>query len=643
MTNTATSQANSGRALALARRKALSGSGKAALGAKAAAATVSAPMKPAAPVKKPVVARAASANSGRAASLARRRAMSSSGKKGIVSKDRTRGDSQPITPQNTSETTPATAETQTEAACPCQTESLKAAPSLAQQTRAANPELNGRALARALREQKSRTGSRGQQKSRPTGRTRPTPNPDAGPARDAAWKVGAGKTSHGQTITGTMVGRKDIVTGDEASTCRDITGAEYMGADTYQAFCQTSPKQSFNRVGSSETGLGNSITGNQVGRSSRVTGDEPGSCITVTGSEYIGAGQAKAFCGNSSARQSLLQSSLKQHNSKRLTGDSVGRSSRVTGDETGADRELTGTQYERGSVDEVSAITGESDTFAGGTVTGTMMGRAQQITGDEPGTCKAVTGTPYASIDQYGDFCEAGELGEAADRMMKNPARAGAPMTGLQPSVGGIMTGDSRGACGTVSGTPYLGRDQLQHSFPEYAADNAEQEAMVADLAPGDFSIKSPARVAQQEAAAGLAVTGSSYQRGTISGSFGKGTDMVTGTEDAHFYRKPSLPVSNHKPDTINQRPVSRITGEGIDAGAKITGDDWDRGNHVTGTEGTSAVKRNQTKRGASSGSMAMTRTGRSTEKQLPPSPVTGGSGNTERGALVTYSGGARG
>jgi hypothetical protein len=40
---------------------------------------------------------------------------------------------------------------------------------------------------------------------------------------------------------------------------------------------------------------------------------------------------------------------------------------------------------------------------------------------------------------------------------------------------------------------------------------------------------------------------------------------------------------------------------------------------------------------------MAMKNVNRNEDMPLPVSPVTGGSGNTDRGALITYSGGARG
>jgi hypothetical protein len=88
--------------------------------------------------------------------------------------------------------------------------------------------------------------------------------------------------------------------------------------------------------------------------------------------------------------------------------------------------------------------------------------------------------------------------------------------------------------------------------------------------------------------------------------------------------------------------PAPRITGEGQSAGSKITGDDWERGNRVTGTEGTSARRRNPTRPGPMS-AMPPIEVKRNEDKPLPVSQVTGSTGSTERGALITYSGGARG
>jgi hypothetical protein len=573
-----------------------------------------------------------------------------------------------------------------------------------QAARATNPDLSGRELARALREQRSRRGGAGQKKSEPCGRKRPPRSaPDA--AQDAPWKVGASETTHGQTVTGTMVGRSPAVSGDEASTCRNVTGTEYMGADIFRDFCQSEPGKGVRRVGVSPTVRGNSVTGNEVGRSTRVTGDEPGTCKRVTGTEYLGADQSERFCGVSSEASPIRVTRSETRKGKSVTGNNVGRSGRVTGDEVGAQRELTGTQYmqlgdgsapakvghsatlrgggvtgtmvgrrERMTGDEAGScrdITGDdyigqeqyqqfcgtapapkdrkvgvSRTHLGESVTGTMTGRSGRVTGDEPGSCKAITGTPYAGSEQYRSFCEPDQAQLAEARMRRSQRTAGAVMTGRQPAVGGKMTGDARGACEAVSGTPYVGADQMGAACPAVAAEPGSPDfpQALGGTPWGQFSVIPPmhaAEVPQQVSG----VTGSHYEQGQITGPFGMASGKVTGTEEARFGQGGSnrreLPI---EAPTVDGRVKSRITGEGIDAGQKITGDDWDRGDHVTGTEGTSAMVRNQTRRGGPMSALSVRSSGvRNEDLPDPVSKVTGGSGNTEKGALVTYSGGARG
>ena len=85
---------------------------------------------------------------------------------------------------------------------------------------------------------------------------------------------------------------------------------------------------------------------------------------------------------------------------------------------------------------------------------------------------------------------------------------------------------------------------------------------------------------------------------------------------------------------------VLRVTGEGISA--RITGDDWDRGEHVTGTEGASAQRRNPSRPGPMS-AMPSLKHQRNESIPWPVSKVTGSSGSTDKGSLITVSGGARG
>jgi hypothetical protein len=221
----------------------------------------------------------------------------------------------------------------------------------------------------------------------------------------------------------------------------------------------------------------------------------------------------------------------------------------------------------------------------------------------------------------------------------------GSAMTGQQPGIEGKMTGAEKGACETVSGTPYVGSDQAAAACPAVAAEpGAPDFPQPIGGAPWKkFSVEPPAHAADQ-AAASSAVTGSQYEHGRITGPFGMADGKVTGTEQARFGHGASR--ADEVPAAVEQhtdgRIKSRITGEGQDAGSKVTGDDWDRGDRVTGTEGASATVRNQSRRGAPMGAMGA-RAATPAEAPAPVSRVTGSSGNTETGSLVTYSGGARG
>ena len=761
MTQRGNAQGLSGRQLALARRRAMSGSGKAALTAAASAGAAPRPSK----VQEPTTAATPRASSaarpsagagGRAASLARRKAMSTRGKVAVSSTDRVRNAEQAAAANAVKPSEQASTAKAGDCGCGCKGERRgnEASPgtvarsngrskvrsakrpaavanpgrsaslarrraqstrgkagmsasgmTAAQTARATNPDLSGRELARVLRDQRSRRGSAGQKKSEPTGRQRPARNKPAAAAQDAPWKVGASETTHGQTVTGTMVGRSHSVTGDEPSTCRPVTGTEYMGADIFREFCQAEPGKGTLRVGVSPTARGNAVTGNEVGRSRHVTGDEPGTCKRVTGTEYLGADQAEAFCGTRSEAGPAKGSRSETRKGKGVTGNNVGRSDRVTGDEAGAQRQLTGTQYmqlgdgkapakvghsttlrggsvtgttvgrrERMTGDEAGScrnVTGDdyvgqeqfrgfcpatpapkdqkvgvSQTFGGKPVSGTMTGRSQRVTGDEPGTCKSITGTPYAGAEQYRNHCEPDNYYGADARMRPSKRRSGAVMSGLQPSVGGKTTGDSKGACETVSGTPYVGADQVATACPATAAEPGSPDfpQPMGDTPWGQFSVMSPMHASEApQAVAG--VTGSRFESGQITGPFGLATGKVTGTEDARFGRadnKASEPPA--EAPMVDGRVKSRVTGEGISAGLKITGDDWDRGDRVTGTEGMSATVRNQTRRGGPVQAMAARLAGaRDDDVPEPVSKVTGGSGNTDKGALITYSGGARG
>ena len=191
-----------------------------------------------------------------------------------------------------------------------------------------------------------------------------------------------------------------------------------------------------------------------------------------------------------------------------------------------------------------------------------------------------------------------------------------------------------------------MGADQHAQACPASPAEpgSPDYPQPLAVTPWGRFSVEAPSH-ASQTSQTHSAVTGTQYEQGQITGPFGKASGKVTGTEEARFGQgngaaAPAMPVAS---EMVDGRVKSRITGEGMDA-VHITGDDWDRGDVVTGTEGTSAMRRNLTRRGQTT-ALAMQQQVIKRNEELPPptSKVTGGSGNTDKGALITYSGGARG
>jgi hypothetical protein len=218
-------------------------------------------------------------------------------------------------------------------------------------------------------------------------------------------------------------------------------------------------------------------------------------------------------------------------------------------------------------------------------------------------------------------------------------------MTGQQPGVGGVMTGDAKGACESVTGTPYVGSDQFAEVCAATPATTSSSDfpQSTGDIQLGEFSVSQPSGGAAQSAGS-TGVTGNRYEtRRDITGPFGMAGGKVTGTEEARFGQEAQS--EDQRPIEVEEyegRVKSRITGEGQDTGLKITGDDWERNEQVTGTEGRSATRRNPTIR-MSMAPATQVEKKRNEEVPVPNSKVTGGSGNTDKGSLITYSGGARG
>src|SRR5512139_55770 len=650
--------------------------------------------------------------SGREAAIARRQALSLHGKSALKAGQTAapRSATEARMAARTSTPTPPPAAASTAAAsCGCQhSETFSAR---VEEARPATPvELAPISTVRKRRIEQSLKGRGDAPPCRPCGRIKPEPP-----------KVEIGTTLGGSTVTGNQVERTTHVTGNEAGTCRTVTGTEYVGAEQFGEFCGTLPEPAPAKVGLTSTSRGRRVTGTEVGRSTRVTGDETGTCKRVTGTEYLAAEQSGEFCGtvpeprpekavtgmtagrnavsgsdlartvkvtggesgsgrhisgsayvDASARPSVEGDGPKKVETRRtsagatVSGTLPGRSSKLSGDEPGACARVTGSDYIdaeefvsfcRTAPYQSPAKVGVSRTLKGLDVSGTQVGRSAQVTGDEHGACKPVTGTSYIGADQYAEFCAARTAAEAINRARLGPS---ADLTGTQPGPDDRMSGNERGTCQEVSGTPYLaesqaaaacGRPSMAQAYRSRGQEGSQAPAAITGNAmdagqggnrTGDFSVMSPARAAQSSEA--RRITGSAYGiGGRITGPLARATGLVSGTPEFRYRDETGAVLVQAAPQPAAEAAPDRITGAGGER--HITGDAWDRGNRVTGTEGP-ASRRNPTLRGDPRGNGMSARAFRDVETPAPAptaSRITGSSGNSSAGAAITVSGGARG
>ncbi|XXG30925.1 MAG: CsoS2 family carboxysome shell protein [Ferrovum myxofaciens] len=513
--------------------------------------------------------------------------------------------------------------------------------------------LSGRAAARARREEMCVNGRGNDPACRPSGRVRSPAVP---------VKVEIGTTLSGNLVTGTQVERSSKVTGVESGSCRGITGTEYIGAEQYGKLCASVPPAPPAKVSVSNTSRNQRVSGVELGRSARVTGDEHGACKAVTGTEYLGAEQFESFCATKPVSTPAKVGVAITRAGLNVSGTEVGRSVKVTGDESGAcNSKLTGSQYAQdlsvsmcqgsGVPHKVSVMSTVRDQ----PISGTMMEHNPKVTGDEYGGCQPISGTEYMGPDQYTAFCDADRQAASRALMASRGARAGIALSGTLVESGGRMTGAERGESQVLSGTPYSGPYQRVsqrgiNSNPHpltFGPANVSYEAESAPQAvteQSSFSIATPARKAQDSRLS--RITGNiSGAQGRITGPVNLAAGLVSGTPEFR-YRDDAYGVAliAMEQPQVPEAQRSRLTGDGREGGFAITGAGWRRNESITGTEGTSATRRNPTLRG-NQRSMAMQVPAIKDREhlQVPPSKVTGSSGNAATGSTITYSGGARG
>lgn len=483
-------------------------------------------------------------------------------------------------------------------------------------------------------------------------------------------KVGSGSTTHNQRVSGTQVGRSVQVTGDEHGACTNVTGDEYLNTEQFASFCNTTPAAGPVKVSASGTQRGQRVSGTEVGRSLKVTGDEPGACLKLTGSQYYQPDPSGSVCQGSGVPHKV--SVMRTAHERPVTGTDVAANSKITGSEYGACKSVTGTeyagleQYQACNRDPVATPQKVSvmRTWRNLPVSGTAVEHNPKVSGDEYGACQPISGTNYIGPDQYAEICATDRITASRERVSTPHGAAGAGMTGVGQEAAYKVTGSARDVTQRVSGSPYS--DDAQYAAPASEATrphpltrgpavrnnggvpNSSAEQQVRETparVKGNFSVVSPARQAQTSELNRITGTASGTASGRITGPVNLAAGLVSGTPEFRYREDSSTPATAPKAPAPSAAPQSqRVTGEGREAGFTITGADWQRSSSITGTEGNAAILRNPTLRGEPRGiAMPFPALKESEHVPVPPSKVTGSSGNTTSGSTITYSGGARG
>jgi|YelNatPaOPRAMG01_1025707.scaffolds.fasta_scaffold29632_2 hypothetical protein len=474
------------------------------------------------------------------------------------------------------------------------------------------------------------------------------PEPDSAPD-----KVALTHTAAGRPITGTAVGRSAQQTGDEAGSCRAITGTEYLAAEQFRDLCRATPPAVPRKVSVMSTRDAQTVSGTAVDRSAKVTGNEVGSCRAITGSQYYTTADFAALCPSPAPKK---VAGMQTAGGRTVTGSEVAPSPKSSGDESFGCKPVTATDYigtrqlaavcppeAVPQVEPVSKVVVDT-TLRGQTVSGSLPGRTALVTGAEAGVCAPVSGAPHAGRGEDSANRPVPSIEAQAARVRDSAVIPATAVTGDRPGAGGSrVTGDERGACEPVSGTPYLGPDNMPAqcalsnrfvSLPRQLAQTARPSA------PSEFSIQSPARQARERLQ--QTITGSGLSGARITGPINKADGLITGTPEFRH----GQPLRQERAADAPALPPAarRLSGEGSQQGRRISGDAWDGNSRVTGTEGSSSLVRNPSLRGQPRGAGVNALTFRDIERpQVPDAPITGSAGNTRRGATVTVSGGARG
>ncbi|MGC9386765.1 MAG: CsoS2 family carboxysome shell protein, partial [Hydrogenovibrio sp.] len=479
----------------------------------------------------------------------------------------------------------------------------------------ANPDASTREIAQQVRAERCAQG-----KTCSTGSTRPMRQPRH--AQEAPPKVGESKTLHGQSVSGTQVGQGEKkLTGAEYGACQLVSGTEYLGAEEFSRNCDTQPSPQPAKVTQTQTTRGQVVSGStNVGRGEKMTGNETGTCSAITGTEYLPADQSQMFCGATPAKPKAAGFSVMSQAAPKSDGQ------KVTG---GDSRKSQSTTIAPKTPAKAPQKVMPSQTAKGNTTTGSQVGRMESVTGAEKGACLSVTGTGYQGAEEA-KACNT-PLPESPAKVTASGTTGGQKVTGDRSGAYYGLTGAEAGDCKAVTGTPYTGAEQSQFcSIDEQNEMKVRQRQganpAISGVQPGPIGL-----TGAQKGACEL-VTGTHYQGQDQ-------TAMMCDTRTIATLGESDFPVMMGQAQAAT--PMAQ-TPPVLEEASRITRDGWDRGSKVTGTDGPWAAQRNASIRGVAGQSPMGASQYRRANNEIPMSPITGSSGNTDTGAKVTLSGGAR-
>lgn len=499
-----------------------------------------------------------------------------------------------------------------------------------------NPDASTRDIARSVREQRCTKGKT----CLPISSSRSSERQErkkshAGIEKVAFSSTRISSTLRGQGISGTQVGQGQI-TGAEGGACQLVSGTEYLSMEEFSTNCSSSPQASPAKVTTTQTTKGQTISGNKIGQSTAVTGDRQGQCSTVTGTNYLPADQGQMFCGTegTTSKPSTGGFSLQTITApQRNNGSGTVSGGNSYPDQSGSIFSSVQEGYEAPKKVLLS------NTFAGNPTTGTQVGSPRAVTGDDKGKCIALTGTGYQGKEEVEQVCQTSAPSDVPRKVNVSGTLAGQIVTGDRSGTNGSnVTGGEYGRCKAVSGTSYVGTE----TFTSYCT-TEEQASILKKFEPMARQHGHPLTGVQpgpqgltgaQKGACEL-VSGTNYQGSDqVNMLCGSSQAAVPGDSDYPVTMNAIVPATN-----FQALPIVEATPETN----VITGDGWDRGTKVTGTEGLWASQRNPSRRGSSvQAPMSAVDFRPHTMEEVPQSPITGSSGNTDTGAKVTLSGGGR-